>query len=144
MKIVMGSDHAGFALKEVLKAELQKQDVEVLDVGAYSEDSVDYPLIAQDAAKKILEEEALGILICGSGIGISISANKMPGIRAALCSEEYSARMARRHNNANVLCMGGRILGIELAKSVMQAFLEAEFEGGRHQRRVDLIHRFEG
>ncbi len=139
-KIFLGSDHGGFALKAHLVEMLRAAGEEVHDMGVLSETAVDYPDIAQKTCGALLQEpEALGILICGTGIGISIAANKLPGIRAALCTEEYSARMARAHNNANVLCLGGRVTGPELAFAIVRSFLSTQFEGGRHQRRVDKI-----
>jgi ribose 5-phosphate isomerase B len=136
--IVFGSDHAGFGLKNVLMEHL-KDRCESVDVGTHSLDSCDYPLVAGRLAREVLDRQALGILICGSGLGVSMAANRFSGIRAALCANEYMARMSRMHNNANVLCMGERIIGVDLAKSIADAFLETGFEGGRHQRRVDLI-----
>ncbi|MCA9673182.1 MAG: ribose 5-phosphate isomerase B [Myxococcales bacterium] len=159
-RIVVGCDHGGLALKYEMMRALAGWGYEIDDVGVggivdgratglrYDEatgtlqtvESVDYPDYAAKLGQKIQSgEHALGLLICGSGIGICISANKMVGIRAALCSEPYSARMARLHNNANVLCMGGRTVGPEVARTVLEAFLETEFEGGRHARRVDKI-----
>ena len=137
--IVIGSDHGGFALKEELAAYLKEKGLEVKDMGCYSPESVDYPDVAQAACEEVKQQGCLGILLCGTGIGISISANKVPGIRAALCSDPYSARMCREHNNAQVLCLGGRVVGHELAKCIVDAFLEGSFAGGRHQRRVDKI-----
>ncbi|MBQ6692793.1 MAG: ribose 5-phosphate isomerase B [Clostridia bacterium] len=137
--IVLGSDHGGFALKEELAAYLKEKGLEVKDMGCYSPESVDYPDVAQAACEEVKQQGCLGILLCGTGIGISISANKVPGIRAALCSDPYSARMCREHNNAQVLCLGGRVVGPELAKCIVDAFLEGSFAGGRHQRRVDKI-----
>lgn len=138
-KMIIGSDHAGFSLKEKLKDFLVKRGFEVIDVGCYKEVSCDYPEFAKVLCEKVLEHHSLGILICGSGIGMSISANRIKGIRAALCFNEYMARMSRRHNNANVLCLGARVIGEDVAKAILEAFLSEEFEGGRHQRRIDLI-----
>lgn len=143
MKIVLASDHGGYELKESIGHHLRQRGLEVLDQGTFVQESVDYPDYAALAAKKVLEEGCLGIIFCGTGIGISIAANKVKGIRAALCHEEYSARMARRHNDANILALGGRTLGVDLAKSIVDAFLEADFEGGRHQRRLDKIMKLE-
>lgn len=137
--IVIGSDHGAFALKEELIDYLKGKGFDVKDMGCYSPESVDYPDIAQAACEEIKKQGCLGILLCGTGIGISISANKVAGIRAALCSDPYSAGMAREHNNAQVLCMGGRVVGPELAKSIVDAFLNSEFASGRHQRRIDKI-----
>ena len=136
--VVFGSDHAGFGLKNILMEHL-KDRCQAVDVGTHSLDSCDYPLVAGDLARDVLARQAVGILICGSGIGVSMAANRFPGIRAALCANEYMARMSRMHNDANVLCMGERIIGVDLAKAIADAFLATGFEGGRHQRRVDLI-----
>jgi ribose 5-phosphate isomerase B len=138
--IVFGSDHAGFGLKNVLMEHLAGR-FEIIDVGTHSLESCDYPVMAGKLAAEVLHRKATGILICGSGIGVSITANRFEGIRAALCTNEYMARMSRMHNDANVLCMGERIIGVDLAKAITDAFLGTEFEGGRHQRRVDLIDR---
>lgn len=138
--IYVGSDHGGFELKEdIIKYIKEELKLEVEDCGCYSTDSVDYPDLAEKVCKSVTEKSGKGILVCGTGIGISIAANKMKGIRCALCSEEYSARMTRKHNDANVLALGGRTTGVELAKSIVEAFLTTDFEGGRHQRRVDMI-----
>ena len=136
--IVFGSDHAGFGLKNILMEHL-KGRCEAIDVGTHSLDSCDYPLVAGRLAAEVVGRQAMGILICGSGIGVSMAANRFAGVRAALCANEYMARMSRMHNDANVLCMGERIIGVDLAKAIADAFLETGFEGGRHQRRVDLI-----
>ena len=126
MNVVIGSDHGGYELKEALVPFLKEEGFDVLDVGTHDLASVDYPDFAKKVTEVVLEESILGILICGTGIGISIA-------------EEFSARMSRRHNNANILCLGGRTTGVELAKSIVKAYLEEDFEGGRHQRRVELI-----
>jgi ribose 5-phosphate isomerase B len=136
--IIFGSDHAGFGLKKELMAYLQPE-YEIIDVGVGDTTSCDYPVYAHKLCKEVLSRQTSGILICGSGIGMSITANRHPGIRAALCLNEYMARMARMHNDANVLCLGDRIIGVELAKSIVDAFLETNFEGGRHLRRIELI-----
>jgi len=142
--LAIGSDHGGYELKNHVIKHLEELGIEYKDCGCYSEDSVDYPDIAQQVCAEIKSGNCKnGILICGTGIGISIAANKIDGIRAALCSDVYSATMTRRHNDANVLCMGGRVLGRELAFSIVDAFLIAEFEGGRHQNRIDKIHALE-
>jgi ribose-5-phosphate isomerase (EC 5.3.1.6) len=144
MKIAIGSDHAGFRLKEKIKQFLLSKGYEVLDFGTNSTDSTHYPLFAKEVAKAIQEKRAdYGILICGSGIGMSITANKFPGIRAALCLNEYMARMSRMHNDANVLCLGDRVVGDELALSIVEAWLSTSFEGGRHQERIKLIEEIE-
>ncbi len=139
-KIVIGCDHGGFELKNEIIAHLTKKGIEVTDVGTYSTSSCNYPDYARAACEKIQNGEfELGILVCGTGIGISIAANKHNGIRAACCSDTFSARMTRMHNNANVLCMGGRVVGAGLACDMVDLFIETEFEGGRHQSRVDMI-----
>lgn len=144
MMIVLGSDHAGFELKKHLKSKITDLGHEVLDVGCYSLDSADYPDIAEQAALKVLEQQrSLGVLICGSGQGMAIAANKIPGIRAVVCSDPYSARVVREHNDANVLALGSRVIGTGLAEAVLESFLKSEFAGGRHQRRVDIIKNLE-
>ncbi len=138
--IAIGCDHGGFELKQVLIQHLQDKGYEVKDYGTHTPDSVDYPMIAEAVCSGITSGECkLGILVCGTGIGMSMAANKVKGIRAAAVSETFSARLTRMHNNANVLCLGGRVVGPGLACDIVDEFLEAEFEGGRHQRRVDLI-----
>jgi len=144
MKVALACDHGGYRLKEVIKEYLKELGVEFVDYGAYSEESVDYPDYAYKAAKGIVNGEAdRGIFICGTGIGISMAANKVHGIRAALCYNVYAAEMSRRHNDANVLCLGGRVLGDELAKRIVKAWLETPFEGGRHERRIKKIAEIE-
>lgn len=140
MKIGIGNDHAGTVLKLVLAEHLKAKGMEVVDFGVGLDEKADYPDQAVLVSKAVLESKVdKGILICGTGIGISIAANKIPGIRAALCSESYSARMAVEHNNANILVLGGRVIGEELAKNIVDTFFSAEFEGGRHQNRLDII-----
>ncbi|GAB6066214.1 ribose 5-phosphate isomerase B [Aquifex pyrophilus] len=144
MKIAIGADHAGYPLKEKIKEFLMKEGHEVIDFGTHSTESTHYPLFAKEVAKAVQEGKAdRGILICGTGIGMSITANKFPGIRAALCTNEYMARMSRLHNNANVLCLGERVLGVELALSIVKVWLETPFEGGRHEKRIKLISEIE-
>ena len=139
-RIIIASDHGGLELKQALASTLEGWSWSVEDLGCHDSASVDYPDLALDLARRVASGQApLGLLVCGTGIGVSIAANKVPGVRAALCADPYSASMARRHNNANVLCLGGRVLGPELAGAVLEAFLGAEFEGGRHQRRLDKI-----
>jgi len=138
--IAVACDHAGFALKQDLCRVLEGMGRAVLDLGTNSEDSVDYPDFGYAMAKAIRDGKAdLGVLVCGSGIGISIAANRHPEVRAALIHDSLGARMARQHNNANVLCFGGRMIGAETAKDCLKVFLETEFEGGRHARRVDKL-----
>lgn len=138
--IAIGADHAGFALKEEVKKHLDAQGLEYKDFGTYSTESCDYPLIAKATCEPVAAGECeVGLLFCGTGIGISIAANKVKGIRAACCSDYFSAKYTRVHNDANVLCMGGRVVGPGLAIELVDAFLSAKFEGGRHQRRIDQI-----
>ena len=140
MKIVIGNDHAGPSLKEVIKKHLENKGIEILDLGVKEGDKVDYPKIAEAVALKVKDKEAdLGILICGTGIGVSISANKVKGIRAACVSEPYSAKLSREHNDANILCFGARVVGEELAKMIVDEFINASFLGDRHLRRVEMI-----
>ena len=140
MKISMASDHGGFHLKEDVKAWLTEQGHEILDCGCYNTDSCDYPDFGEAAARAVAEGKCeKGIVICTTGIGISISANKVKGVRCALCSEPWSAEMTRRHNDSNVLAMGAGVIGPNLAERIVDTFLSTEFEGGRHERRVNLI-----
>lgn len=144
-KIVIGCDHAAPYLKGVVKAHLEKRGFTVIDVGTHTTDSVDYPIYAHAACQKIQSGEAdLGILICGTGIGMSLVANKHRGIRAACCSDVFSARLTREHNDANVLCFGQRVVGEGLALDLVDAFLDAEYaNGGNHLRRVSMISAIE-
>ena len=138
--IVIGSDHGGFELKNILVDYLKGQNYEVLDVGTYSEESVDYPDIADALCAKIADGTCdKGILVCGTGIGMNMCANKHKGIRAAQCHDTFSAKMTRQHNNANVLTMGGRVVGSELAKDIVNEFLTNDFLGGRHENRVNKM-----
>ena len=140
MKISMGCDHGGYRLKEHIKAYLTAQGHEILDCGCNSLDSCDYPEFGAAAARVVADGRCeRGIVICTTGIGISITANKVKGIRCALCSEPLSAEMTRKHNNANVLAMGAGMTGPNMAERIVDTFLSTEFEGGRHQRRVDGI-----
>src|SRR5512137_1842201 len=139
-KIVLGSDHAGLALRAEAAKVARAAGFEVEDLGPFSGESVDYPDFARRVAEAVSSGKArLGILVCGTGIGMSIAANKVRGVRAAHCTAEYEARMARAHNDANVLCIGERVIGLGLGGAVVAAFLSQPFEGGRHQRRVDQI-----
>ncbi len=145
MSIAVGSDHAGYELKEKVKAYLEKNNIKVSDFGCFANESVDYPDYAVKVAKSVVAgENEWGILICGTGIGISITANKIKGIRAALCCSEYMAKMARKHNNANILAMGGRTTTPDNAEKIIEVFLNTEFEGGRHAVRVKKIHDLTG
>jgi len=140
MKIAFGCDHGGYDLKEDVIEFLKSRDIEVLDFGTYSAASVDYPDYGRAVGEAVQSEEAdLGIVICGTGIGISLAANKVEGIRAAVVSDTFSARMARMHNNANVLAFGSRVVGKGLAIDLVKAWLDNSFEGGRHERRVNKI-----
>lgn len=140
MKIIIGTDHAGVDLKNTIAETLRSQGHEVEDKGCHTNDSIDYPDYAQAVCEAVHSNEgSLGILICGTGIGMSIAANKVKGIRAALCRSEFEAQMCRNHNNANVLCLGARILSTEEAQNLVQVYLTSEFEGGRHGRRVDKM-----
>ena len=140
MKIAMGSDHGGIHLKNHLKGYLEGKGYEVLDKGTYTEESCDYPDYAVKVGHAVVGGEAeLGILVCGTGLGISIAANKIKGVRAAVCGDVYSAKMSREHNNANILALGERVTGVGLAEMIVDAWLAAEFAGGRHARRVDKI-----
>ena len=145
MKISIGCDHGGYALKETVKAMLLEQGHEVVDVGCHSTESVDYPLFGEAAARAVASGECeKGIVICTTGIGISIAANKVKGIRCAHCCDTLTAEMTRRHNDSNMLAMGAGITGVNLAKKMVEVFLSTEFEGGRHQRRVDQLNAIEG
>ena len=141
MKITIGSDHGAVDLKEAVKKVLAEfDDVEVKDVGTFGTDAVDYPDIAEKVCADVVSGESeRGIVLCGTGIGISIAANKIHGIRCALCHDVYTAQMSREHNDANVLAMGGRVLGFGVAGKIVRAWLKSEFEGGRHARRVNKI-----
>lgn len=139
--IAIGSDHGGFDLKEAVKKHLEQRGFEVKDLGTYSKDSCDYPVFGKAVANEVANGNAeKGIVVCTTGIGISIAANKVKGVRCALCSDSLTAKMTRLHNNANVLAMGGGIIGENLAKEIVDVFLDTEFSGEeRHQRRIDLI-----
>ena len=144
MKIAIGSDHGGYALKEHIKAYLAAKGITCTDFGTDSTDSCDYPVFGKAAAEAVASGQCTkGIVICTTGIGISITANKVKGIRCALCADSLSAEMTRRHNNANVLAMGAGIVGPNLAERIVDTFLTTEFEGGRHERRVNLISAME-
>ncbi len=140
MKIMIGADHAGFELKEKIAEHLRREGHDVLDIGTFSLDSVDYPDYAFTVARAVAQGTVdRGILLCGSGIGMSMAANRVPGVRAVLASEPYAAKMSRRHNDSNVLCLGGRFLGLDLALEIVHVWLAEPFEGGRHCRRLDLL-----
>ncbi len=143
--IAIASDHGGFALKQALMEHLRERGLEYKDFGTFTEDSCDYPDFGEPAARAVVSGECdRGILICGTGIGMSITANKIKGVRCALCGDCYSAELTRRHNDANILAMGARVVGPGLAEKIMDTFLDTPFEGGRHARRVAKIHEVEG
>lgn len=145
-KIIIGADHGGFELKGIIASHLRSLGYEVIDVGTNSDESCDYPIFASRLCTELLSGKAeLGILVCGTGIGMSIAANKHAGIRAACCSDTFSARLTRMHNDANVLCIGARVVGSGLALDLVDAFIGTDFEGGgRHSERLALIERIEG
>lgn len=144
MRVALGADHGGYELKEAIRNHLETNEFEVQDMGTHSADSVDYPRYSFLVGEAINKGEAdLGIVVCGTGQGIAIAANKIPGIRAAVCTDTYTARMAREHNNANVLSLGGRVTGVGLALDIVDIFLKTEFAGGRHAKRLGLISQIE-
>ncbi|GAB4293286.1 MAG: ribose 5-phosphate isomerase B [Myxococcota bacterium] len=139
-KVAIGCDHAGFALKEAVKRHLMDNGFEVLDEGTFSEESCHYPSFARSVAEKVAKGGAeWGVLICGTGLGMAMAANRNKKVRAALCPSIFHARMARRHNDANVLCLGGRITGEDLALAIVDEFFSTKFEGGRHKERIDMF-----
>lgn len=138
--IALACDHAGIDLKDAAIEVLNEMGLPYLDLGAFDHSSVDYPVYGRLAANKVASGECeKGIILCGTGIGIGITANKVPGIRCCICSETYSARMSRQHNNANMIALGSRVVGSEVCKDILRVFLSTEFEGGRHERRVNMI-----
>ena len=137
--LIVGSDHAGVALKKELSEVGRELGYEIEDVGTHSTESTDYPDYAHQVASAVSRGEGLGILVCGTGVGMSMAANRHPGVRAAACGDIYSATMSRQHNDANVLCLGSRVIGSGLAAEILKAFLSSSFEGGRHERRVNKI-----
>ena len=144
MKIAIGNDHSAVELKHIIMEHLKEKEYEVLNLGTDSEESCDYPVYGEKVGRAVASGQAdLGIAICGTGVGISLAANKVKGIRACVCSEPYTAKLSRVHNNSNVLAFGARVIGSELAKMIVDEWLNAEFEGGRHQRRVDMIMEIE-
>lgn len=144
MKIAIGSDHGGFRLKEEIKALLTELKVDSHDFGTYTTESVDYPDISRQVAEAVVSGEyERGIIVCGTGIGVSIAANKIDGIRAALCNDVFSAQMSREHNDANILTLGERVIGFGLARMIVEVWLKTEFAGGRHSCRVDKIMQLE-
>lgn len=144
MKIAIGNDHTAIELKNVIKTFLQEKGYEVLDLGTNETASCDYPAYGEKVGRAVVSGEAdLGIAICGTGVGISLAANKVKGIRACVCSEPYTARLSRMHNDSNVLAFGARVIGDEMAKMITEEWLNAVYEGGRHQRRVDMVMEIE-
>jgi len=140
MKLAIGNDHTALEMKLEIKKFLEEMGHEVIDCGTHTSDSCDYPRYGYKVAKMVANHEVDGgVLICGTGIGISLAANKVKGIRCCACSEPYSAMMSKKHNNANIVAFGARVIGIETAKQIVEAWVSSEFEGGRHARRVDLI-----
>jgi ribose 5-phosphate isomerase B len=140
MRIVVGNDHIGFLLKAPLVQLMQERGHLITDVGSFSDERTDYPIFAEAAARKVQNGDAdFGVLLCGTGVGVSIAANKLNGIRCVVCTEPYSAALSRRHNNANMIALGARILGQDMAKLILETFLDEAFEGGRHAQRVDMI-----
>ena len=140
MKIAIASDHAGYDYRQMLAEHLRAQGHEVIDCGCPGKESCDYPIFGRKAAQLVKSGECeRGVLVCGTGFGISLSANRIPGIRCVVCSEPYSAQLSRLHNNSNMLAFGARVIGPELAKMIARIWLETPFEGGRHQRRIDMI-----
>ena len=138
--ISIGSDHAGYQLKKEIIAWFKENNIPYMEFGCMNGESCDYPLVAQEVCRRVTADNSeLAILVCGTGIGISIAANKIKGIRAAVCTDTYTAKYTRLHNNANVLCLGGRVTGTGVALEIVETFLNTPFEGGRHQRRVDQI-----
>ena len=137
--LIIGSDHGGFNLKNSIVKYLESNGFEVLDLGCYSPESCDYPVVAQAVANEVLSSGEKGILICGTGIGVSIAANRFSGIRASHCTDTFTARMTRMHNDSNILCLGERITGVGLALDIVDIWLNTPFEGGRHQKRIDMI-----
>ncbi len=138
-EIIIGSDHGGFKLKNIIIAHLKELGFEIKDKGCYSEESCDYPVIAKDVAEEVLNSGNKGILICGTGIGMSIAANRYKGIRASHCTDTYTARLTRMHNDSNILCLGERITGSGLALDIVDIWLKSEFEGGRHLKRINMF-----
>ena len=144
MKLAIGCDHVALSFKLQIEAYLNSKGIEFVDFGTDSEERTSYPIYAKAACNAVINGECdLGLLFCGTGIGMSLTANKINNIRAVVCSEPYSAKLSRQHNNTNVLCMGARVVGIEVAKMILDEWLEAEFEGGRHQGRLDMISELE-
>ena len=143
-RVVIGTDHAGYKLKEILKEYMIERGIDVIDEGTFSEEPVDYPAVGKKIAGSMLEQKIPGVFLGGSGIGEAIAGNKIPGIRAARCCSVQDAKMTRKHNDANMLCIGGRMVNTKEAKKILEAFLSTEFEGGRHEDRVKQVHEMDG
>ncbi len=145
MKIAIGNDHAAVEMKFMIKEYLESKGHEVINIGTDTNDSCDYPAYGEKVGRMVVSGEAeCGVLICGTGVGISIAANKVKGVRACVCSEPCTAKLSKMHNNSNIIAFGARIVGAEMAKMIVDTWLETEYEGGRHQRRVDLVDAIEG
>lgn len=144
MKLAVGNDHVAVEMKQQIVAFLNQKGIEVVDVGTNSTERFDYPISGYKVAKLVASGQvAGGVLICGTGVGISLAANKVKGIRACVCSEPYSARLSKQHNNSNIIAFGARVIGIETAKMIVEEWIAAEYEGGRHQKRIDMISEIE-
>lgn len=144
MKIARGNDHSAIELKNIIKEFVESKGYEVIDFGTNTPESCDYPVFGEKVGRAVASGEAdLGIVICGTGVGISLAANKVKGIRACVCSEPYTAKLSKMHNNSNVLAFGARVVGSEMAKMITEEWLDAKYEGGRHQRRVDMLMEIE-
>lgn len=144
MKIAIGNDHIAVEMKDYIKEHLQNKGHEIIDCGTNSTDRTDYPIYGKRVAELVASKECdYGVLICGTGVGISLAANKVDGIRAVVCSEPYSARLSRQHNNANIVAFGARVVGLATAEMIVDEFFSAEYEGGRHQKRIDMISAIE-
>lgn len=143
-KLAIGNDHVAVEMKNEIKKHLEEKGIEVIDVGTNSSDRFDYPISGYKVAKMVVSGEVDGgVLICGTGLGISLAANKIKGIRACVCSEPYTAKLSRQHNNSNIVAFGARVIGVETAKMIVDEWVAAEFEGGRHQRRIDMLAEIE-
>ena len=144
MKLAIGNDHVAVEMKQEIKAYLEEKGIEVIDVGTNSTERFNYPVSGYKVAKMVAAGEVDGgVLICGTGVGISLAANKVRGIRACVCSDPYTAKLSKQHNNTNIIAFGARVIGIETAKMIVDEWLDAEFQGGRHQTRIDMIARIE-
>lgn len=144
MKLAIGNDHSAVEMKKEVKAHLESRGIEVVDVGVHTSESCNYPVLGYKVARLVADGEVDGgVLICGTGVGISLAANKVKGIRACVCSDPYTAKLSKMHNNTNIIAFGARVVGVELAKMIVDEWLDAGFEGGRHQKRVDMLTEIE-